>query len=323
MDVVEAWVSSGRASRVDAEQAQALNQHLALLSSDLAVAETGRIEDMQLFEVSARTAETFYSQSREYKGLGGFWAAGLWVSGRGATPQVALFVDEALAPPSGVELRRTPAMLLAEQFAFPGLDNRILAVGVPSFVERRVSPGERVKLAGSNATLGCRVMCSNKKAITTAGHAAKVVGLLAKQNGSRIGKVVSTAYIDATSVGDCCADLAVIEVDDPASETASLLIQGLTAAKDNDDVVAHTVKGAKPGWVRGTAPSWLRDRNKGAWGQVIFTDQLLTEGGDSGSPVLSSDGSNRLVGHVVAGTASYTLVQDADYQLSKHGVSLR
>jgi hypothetical protein len=124
------------------------------------------------------------------------------------------------------------------------------------------------------------------------------------------------------SGGVDCADIALIALED-APETMTPRVDAITAATGGDGLLLITQSGPVKGWVRAVSPSWLLSPQVGSWGQVIITDKHYTGPGDSGAPVFLDDGSERLVGHVVAGAANYTLVQDADYQLQALGLTLR
>ncbi len=70
------------------------------------------------------------------------------------------------------------------------------------------------------------------------------------------------------------------------------------------------------------SPSFGLDRGRGAWGEVYITSAAISVGGDSGAPVLLA-GSSIAGGHIVAGDdVTYSIVQDAGYQLGKASARL-
>lgn len=93
-------------------------------------------------------------------------------------------------------------------------------------------------------------------------------------------------------------------------------------ADQNDAVVAYGQNGPRSASLRAPViPSFALTTHEGAWKDVFLTSQAVSVKGDSGAPVVL-DGTDTVVGLVVAGAGSYSLVQDISYVLSETNTSL-
>lgn len=250
----------------------------------------------------------------------GIYGAGAWVLDDETVP--ALFVLPELAPPVPVPVRESQAGLLVAGLDRPDLD-RVVAVPLPPPDELTalVAPGRGIVVGARPGTLGWTAAWNGLEGVLTAGHVARDVGALVRDDaGGVVGLVERTISRHGQPAAATTADVAFVRADLPGPAARPALV-GLRPARDRDDVdlVRHT--GARRTWVRGLSPSYCVAQREPAWGQVALTADPVGRPGDSGAPVLGADGS--LVGHVVGGTAeSYSVVQDAEYQLDALGARL-
>jgi hypothetical protein len=98
-------------------------------------------------------------------------------------------------------------------------------------------------------------------------------------------------------------------------------IHGVGVAQQRSRVVAYGQRGAQSSWVTSLSISFALDMTGGAWGEVFFTQRSISIAGDSGAPVLLDDASGTVVGLIVGGSPSYSIVQDINYVLSGAAVT--
>ncbi|MGW5722047.1 hypothetical protein ACWEVP_38150 [Amycolatopsis sp. NPDC003865] len=258
-------------------------------------------------------------------GIAGFYGVGLWLPDRYETPLPALFVDTSLdSSEEGRPLRRSSEVggrirELNLPVAFSDLD--VWVVGRTRPRMQHCSPGEAVTVAAKTGTLGCRVRFPRgERGITTAGHTGSR-GARAVVDGYRIGRIAQSIDPRREAPGTASADVAVIKLDRRHEDALSRPFFSYHCPRQGEDLVVNVRSGPQEVWARAVRSTILLDRSHAAWGNVLETDRLVSESGDSGSTVEPADSPGALVGHVVAGDAVRTLVQDLDYQL--HALELR
>jgi hypothetical protein len=97
---------------------------------------------------------------------------------------------------------------------------------------------------------------------------------------------------------------------------------GTAGAGDNLRIHGATT-GQTATQVMGFTPFLYVPSMAGMWGQLYFTTAGVTQGGDSGGPVLL-DGTDQLVGHLVGASGVITsYIQAIDIQLKAVGATLR
>jgi hypothetical protein len=211
----------------------------------------------------------------------------------------------------------TESRELAQYLSELGLDlhDPTLVVGLER-PQEHVAPGDPVVCLGMRGTCGVAVSTEQgNPAFLTAGHVARPVGTTVDDATGRIGTVVWSDSLADHRPGEVCADAGVVELraDIPVQGGPGIAVSG--SASQLAHVVSHGQRGPRSAWLRvPLMPSFALTTNEGAWGDVFLTDQAISIGGDSGAPVLL-DETNTLVGLIVAGAGSYSLVQDISYVL--------
>jgi hypothetical protein len=236
----------------------------------------------------------------------------------------AVFVDTVLAPFEGVAVTESEIYSRMLALGFSEEITRFRALGRDRPEPQHCSPGENVRVSTESATLGCRVTLKNgKQAVTTAGHGAPRPNEVAYVQGSRVGRVTLTVSPQGQAPGSACADIALITLDEGHKEQSiNPPSGGYATTAAGDSLFVNVPAGTQQAWARAVMPSLWLDRKHGAWGNVIETDHNVSAKGDSGSTT-EVHRSGRVTGHVVAGDAVRTIVQDLDYQLRWFKVQLR
>jgi hypothetical protein len=326
MELLELWAAAQDLSNETTRLLRAADEILADTARDLAafdaIAQGHTISD----EPSPPAWEW-----QHRPGIAGFWGVGLWLPDQGERPLPAVFVDSDLTPYDGVSFSsNTPAREEIERrmrvIGFPeeffSLD--LWLVGRSRPTPQHCGPREVVRVPGETSTLGCRVTLANKRpGITTAGHGAPTRGVVARVWGSRIGRVAETAQPQTQPAGTAEADIALIELDSNHIDVTGPTYTGYASITGGEDMTVNTNSASAQVWARATIPTLWLDRTHGAWGTVIETNKPVTVKGDSGSPVQVANRPGCLAGHVVAGDAARTIVQDLDYQLRRFNAQLR
>ena len=189
--------------------------------------------------------------------------------------------------------------------------------------EEQVAPGDPLVCLGVRGTCGIAVVASAAtSAVLTAGHAARPVGSSVDDASGRIGTVAWSDSLSQHPAGAVCADAAVVELRPGFRASGGPAIVNAGVADQNDAVVAYGQNGPRSAWLRAPViPSFALTTHEGAWKDVFLTSQAVSVKGDSGAPVVL-DGTGTVVGLVVAGAGSYSLVQDISYVLSETNTSL-
>ncbi|MEV7027853.1 hypothetical protein [Kitasatospora sp. NPDC093558] len=264
---------------------------------------------------------------RDEPGVAGFWGFGLWLPKRGGPPQPTAFVDQALAPVEGRPVatdEETVSRMRALGMTFDPMSIGLWMVGRGSPTPQHCAPGQTVTVPGRSATLGCRVTLSNGRvAISTAGHGARTTNLIADVAGTRIGRVAHSVCPQTQTPGTPCADIALIALDRNHQEGAHRAFQAYQATSAGDDLLVNVPAGTQQAWARAVLPTLWLNRTCGAWANVIETDHHVSVQGDSGSTVEVGTTVGHPTGHVVAGDAVRTVIQDLDYQLGWFNAAIR
>jgi hypothetical protein len=257
----------------------------------------------------------------------GIYGYGFWSQSK-TDPVPAIFVQPGLAPVGGAPASITPAGIMFEsvQMSIPA---GTIAVALPppqlqagQARSAAVGPGMTVTIGSRRATLGIRVFGpASERAILTAGHAAPSPRAIVRDEaGDQVGTILSRACLDDVPAGTPTADAAVVVIDPRREEAETDIGLYVDAARPLDDV---RLGGANSGsWIRGVSPEFALTQRQGYWGHVAITAEAISKEGDSGAPVMRTDGA--VVGQIVAGYGSaYSVVQDIEYILRQIGVALR
>ena len=178
---------------------------------------------------------------------------------------------------------------------------------------------------GRRSTLGADVYISEGRVgVLTAGHIASPIGeAILTESGNLIGEVVFTESPGMPPVLVAHADVAVVEVHDLNRHQERGLKPGFQPQPGERETVAMIhADGRRIETSISTAAEWIYSPELGGrWGEVYLTDEVISDEGDSGAPVVISDTS--VIGHVVGVIPDLgTLVQDLEYQLAHAGVDL-
>lgn len=185
----------------------------------------------------------------------------------------------------------------------------------------QASPAGHAGCLGQNGHFGVRAVRLGIEGILTAGHVARLAGSAVQDDAGHAGTVTFSDSLDCHPGGVDCADVAFVQTN-RVDAMSNVAISELREAKQHDDVTAYARGQAASAWIRGVSPSFGLDRGRGAWGEVYITSAAISVGGDSGAPVLLA-GSSIAGGHIVAGDdVTYSIVQDAGYQLGKASARL-
>ncbi|OLB78081.1 MAG: hypothetical protein AUI14_13990 [Actinobacteria bacterium 13_2_20CM_2_71_6] len=253
----------------------------------------------------------------------GIYGVGATVADDEVVP--AVFVVPSLAtrtlgpPPVAEPVRHSPAAAVIAHYA-GHLPTGLLVVPLSPPVEQAgpVRVGGELSAAGVRGTCGVAVRSSGSApAVLTAGHVAKQVRARATAGGQAVGWTVRTDYLALHRPGEVVADVAVIELDPGVQVTNPRKVTGEARAGQFDAVVIDGQSGPEQAWIRSVVSSFALSQKVGVWGEVLITDRAASAAGDSGAPVYLADSPGAVVGHVVAGSHSYTLVQDIAFLLKE------
>lgn len=273
----------------------------------------------------------------EFRGRGPFNIAtprdnvlgyGLWVEVRDGPAIPALFVEQRGRGREPVPIAETKfgvELARAVGDSVPGLlvelpRPRLHAVGVQPI---EVAPNTAVFVGAERSTFGVPVTTADgERALTTAGHGARVTGAAAQdQMRRRVGVVGKTVDPQLVPRGFTTADAAVIRLDADCPERHPAAM-AIGVARESDEVALTLDRGTAATWVRGLSPSYALTRDRGAWGEVAITAECISREGDSGACVTGADGA--VVGFVVAGQRNaFSVIEDAEYVLRTLDVTIR
>jgi hypothetical protein len=211
------------------------------------------------------------------------------------------------------ELGRSPIPVLAQAVKPP----------TPYF-----GPGAAAQGGGGEGTLGALVRSvGNVDGILTAGHVAGQSGAVLADSDGVIGTVSFIQVPNGKGVGHPSADVAVVDVDPTAGDrvTPNISISTSDRARSLDEVVCYGATTGLP--QQDTSVAWFEyffvRSMGGEWGNIFQTENSISQGGDSGSPVLRV-GTDAILGHVVGGEPGRTTyIQSIDFQLAVSGTKLR
>ena len=253
---------------------------------------------------------------------------GLWVEVRDGPVSPALFVEQrgrGRGPVPIAQTRLGVELARAVGDSVPGLlvelpRPRLHAVGVQPI---EVAPNTAVYVGVERSTFGVPVTTADgERALTTAGHGARVTGAAAQDwMRRRIGVVGKTVDPQLIPRGATTADAAVIRLDAGCPERHPAAT-AIGVARESDEVALTLDRGTATTWIRGLSPSYALTRDRGAWGEVAITADCISQEGDSGACVTDTAGA--VVGFVVAGQRNaFSVVQDAEYVLRALDVTIR
>jgi hypothetical protein len=188
--------------------------------------------------------------------------------------------------------------------------SRVILVGVIPPVPQ-FSPGDRIT-ATNPGSAGCQVHWPHHKGFLSVGHVSGPVGTPVYESGQQVGTVVYAN--DPTNHGTQPeSDVALIDLDPTIAFQSSLA--NSVALGANASLYVVTSGGKTLSNVRSYSLFQFSPTLQGTWGNVYATTSVITQGGDSGAPVV--DKNNALVGHVVGEFPIYgTIIQDVHYQLA-------
>jgi len=196
---------------------------------------------------------------------------------------------------------------------FPNWFERVNLVGVIPPVPQ-LSPGDRI--TGTNpGSAGCQVHWPHHKGFLSVGHVSGPVGTPVYASGQQVGTVVYAN--DPTNHGaQPESDVALIDLDPTIAFQSSLA--NSVALGANASLYVVTSGGKAISNVRSYSLFQFSPTLQGTWGNVYATTGVVTQGGDSGAPVV--DKNNAVVGHVVGEFPTFgTIIQDVHYQLADIG----
>jgi hypothetical protein len=221
----------------------------------------------------------------------------------------------------GLPESRVISRYLQELGMFLTDDTMIVGLEYPS---EQVAPGDALFCLGMRGTCGVAVATSTGEAgILTAGHVARGLNVSVDDATGRIGTVLWFDSLAEHAPREACADVAVIKLRAGVGVTGGPAIATSGTADQRSRVVSHGQEGPRSAWLRAPLmPSFALTQDRGDWGDVFLTSQAISIGGDSGAPVLLDDETKTVVGLIVAGAGSYSLVQDISYVFTETRTSL-
>ena len=273
-------------------------------------------------ELDDHLSESFSSSSTP---LGGIFGVGIWNlddTPSEAGPALFMLGSADMRAPVELDDNKVASSILESRLSRFPADFTVVQLPPPTS-QAKVGPGDSVSSMGTPGGLGVPVWTTNGgRGVTTAGHVARSVGAQVDLPGhGAIGYVETTDHPGLHGQGEECADLAVVALRSSVNDSShnfSGLKNGTTYGRLN----SITPSGRHKGWVRGVSDQWADTLGTGVWADVLISDVAISKSGDSGSAVVDDD--DYVLGHVVAGAdPAYSLIQDANYQLSKAGVRIR
>jgi len=197
--------------------------------------------------------------------------------------------------------------------AVPDWFRRVMLVGVLPPIPQ-LSPGDKI-VATNPGTAGCQVYWPHNKGFLSVGHVSGPVGTPVYAAGQHVGTVLYAN--DPTNHGSQPeSDVALIGLH-PTIAFQSPLANSI-ALGANASLYVLTSAGKAFSSVRSYSLFQFSPTLQGTWGNVYATTGVVTQGGDSGAPVV--DTNNAVVGHVVGEFPTFgTIIQDVHYQLADIG----
>jgi hypothetical protein len=196
----------------------------------------------------------------------------------------------------------------------------VLGINEPSL---QVSPGQ-VITGPHKGTVGTPVKWSAGSGFMTAGHVTPSVGTDVFENTMKIGSVAwaNDPAHHGTSIEP---DVAVVELLSGMSASSNLTGPSLAGPNAPITVVSS---GATDTVIGFNAFLYMTGQNA-TCGDIYMTGHEITQPGDSGGPVVLSNGTGTdVIGHVVGGSSNVTsFIQDMQYQLreasnpARHGLA--
>jgi hypothetical protein len=233
------------------------------------------------------------------------------------TLQPTLLVDGSVVNGVGesVEILKVPSV--AEVVGFlVGTDTpwfrTIRVMGVTPF-EEQLSPGDTISVT-IRGVAGCGVRWSNRYGFITAGHVASLNSPFF-WNGKQIGSVVYSNNPAGHGL-KVEEDAAIVEVSSSTNFTQNISTLGVVSAGDKVSIQSPNVSGMKQ--IQGYATVFNSPISNATYGELYLTYGQVTQLGDSGAPVLDSQGA--LIGHVIGGSPGvFSYIQEIHYQLRNIG----
>ena len=188
-------------------------------------------------------------------------------------------------------------------------------------MELQYDPGDPIQTTTHTGQLGAPVQWGSSRGFLTAGHVGQKSGTTITDASLR--KVGSVVYaLDPTGKSATPGiDVAVVEVPYGTPWGNTLGITGTSVAtplaaidvyrRSTPNPVASSVRSKADWWVV-TAPSTPSTTLRA----IYLSSTGVTSGGDSGGPVLLQ-GTTKIIGHVAAGGAAASCIQDVRRQLRK------
>jgi hypothetical protein len=227
-----------------------------------------------------------------------------------------------LEPTQPIPLHDTVADAVIRKYVpAPPVDTVVVALPLPN---QQFGPGDGLRCLGQRGRCGVSARdVSNAAGFLTAGHVASSrLSFVDDDAGGRVGSVGFTDRLASHRLGEDCADVAFVALDRGVRVAGGPRISQTGKVRQWDAVTAYGKSGPRASWVRALVPSFALNTTDGAWGSVFITADSISDSGDSGAPVLL-DGTDTVVGLIVAGDgATYSIVQQIDYVLSKAGAIL-
>lgn len=174
--------------------------------------------------------------------------------------------------------------------------------------------------AQKKGLLGARVKWGSGEGYLTAGHVGQRVGNAVKDAaGGTVGSVVFVNDPQPNTSATADIDIALVECDPKnVAINNSLGITNMATAVSNDSVTVSTQSGPASTSIVGYC-KWFTAMNSSG---VVFADVYLsthgvTINGDSGGPVTLANSPADVIGHVVAGGANTSCLQDIKPQIAR------
>lgn len=252
----------------------------------------------------------------------GIFGVGLWEVNEEPRPTIFMVGSVELTKPALLEslddeLRRR---LVAGRLGYVPEGFEVVAFP-PADPQLSIHVGSKIECMGSAGTLGLPVWTAGgQRGATTAGHVGSSVGAKVTADAQVLGFVETTQFPAQKTRGAVCADMAVIALH-PAVTEIGPTVTAVANAAQYDELTTVEID-AKTGFVRGVSESWANTSTDGAWGDVLISDEAISQPGSSG--MLCVNGDNAAVGHVVGGAVpAYSAIQDVNYQLTSLGIHPR
>lgn len=209
-------------------------------------------------------------------------------------------------------------------------DVNVSVLGVPLPSEQAdVTPGDQVRCGRSTGTFGVQVSAPGvSQGVFTAGHVVATNGMQVEDaRRQRVGTVHSTMYGLHKNVAarQLVADVAVVELDPTTHCVCGSTPQTLqTSAPTRWDRVTSygaITSGVSAVLLAVGSDFAHPDSRAGDWKDTMITKGAISTRGDSGAPVFDDNGD--LIGHIVAGARSYSVIQSVSCLLAETQATLR